>query len=165
MLFDLLFIMSLFLFFNSWILFFIFSISFKLFRYVDSQVNNVISGDSFISNNVDAEEDTPYKYNSLDDSFKAFDECGYNDRLLMNMPYKFIKKYISHPLEIVYSNSQIVFVPQIYEKLDKELKKRCIKTLVYIWNLKCSNRLKMKMSAYIMKLYMQQMMQQSRRQE
>ena len=47
----------------------------------------------------------------------------------------------------------------MYQRVDKELKKRCILGFLYIWNLNCSNKLKMKMTSYLMQSYMKMMMQ------
>jgi len=160
MLFDILVLFLLFLFSYNWFIFFILSFFFKVFKFIDYEVNNVIASDNFISNDMEADENTsPYKYNSLNDSFKAFDESDYGSNVLISKSYKFLKKFVSYPLEVVYSKSLIIYVPQMYQRVDKELKKRCILGFLYIWNLNCSNKLKMKMTSYLMQSYMKMMMQ------
>jgi len=145
MLFDLIIISSLFSYFNSWILFFISVLIFKVITLFNSYINNVVNSDDFISNSLEFDESNSiYKCTNLNDCFKACDESTFCKNFpIIAKSFKPIKKYVIHPIEYTYSKSTIIFVPQGYDVIDSKIKLALKKMLICIWNLQCTNKLKL----------------------
>ena len=144
---DLLIITSLFIWSDSWILFFITTCMYKMFFYFDKYINSIVNSDVFISNNVDQDDN---KCNTLDDIFKAYSDSGFDKYQILNYTYKPLKKYIVYPIEYNFCRLEILYIPQLYEKVDLYLKERCVLCVLYIRNLDCSKKIKRRIISYIM---------------
>jgi len=122
-------------------------------------INNKVNSDEFISDNIEFDENTSiYKCNNLNDCLKACDELTLTKKHpSIVSSFKKLKKYVIHPIELVYSKSEIIFIPQIYDILDGKMKLALKKILIYIWNLQCSNKLKKSVTEFAVREYFKQM--------
>jgi len=148
---DLLVTTSLFVLFDSWILFFINIIFYGLLSLFDTFINNVVNSDDFISNSIDQDDNiSKYKCNTLDDTFKAYNDYGFDRYKILNYTYKPIKKHIIYPIEYYFYKLDVIYIPQICDKVDLFLKQKCMLCVGYIWNFDCTQKMKTMIIYYIM---------------
>jgi len=139
---ELLVFLFLFWFLNYWTVFFPSFFSFMMFRLINQFIDMRIKSDDFVSNDMDADDNTSiYKCNNLNDCFKAFDESPLNYGPVINKTYKIVKKYISYPIEFVFSKSEILYVPQLFDKCNNYMLNKRRQFGTYLLNLDCSKRI------------------------
>ena len=95
---EILILTSLFYFFNLNLFLFLLFPLFIFFKSIDYFVNNIIKSDDFISNDMEKEEnESIYKYNTIDDSMKAYNESFFNKSISETLSKFGI--YINSPVE------------------------------------------------------------------
>jgi len=150
MLFDLIFTFFLFNYFNSWILFIVNLLIVSSIKITNGEINTIIDSPNFISNNMEMEDNNYYyKYNTLDDSFKALKSTTFGQNIYYRTFFEQIKLFIIYPFEYLYSRSEIIYIPQIYDKCDNYLICKCNDLSNYILSLDCSKKFKIKIHGWL----------------
>jgi hypothetical protein len=118
-------------------------ISFKTVKNIDCEIDSVISSPNFISNNMEIEDNNNYyKYNTFDDSLKALKDTTFGQ-------YNICSLVLIYLLKRLYSISEIIYVPQIYDKCDNYLICKYSDLSNYILSLDCSKKIKIKIREWL----------------